>query len=68
MRLFNLKYSRIPSILECSLGEITTVKVTKRTRDRLAELGNKKETYEDVISKLIEFYEKNNKQLRGVRT
>jgi len=41
------------------LGEITTVKVTKRTRDRLAELGNKKETYEDVISKLIDFYEKN---------
>jgi len=35
------------------------VKVMKRTRDRLAELGNKKETYEDVISKLIEFYEKN---------
>ena len=41
------------------MGEITTVKVTKRTRDRLAELGNKKETYDDVISKLIEFYEKN---------
>ena len=41
------------------MGEVTTVKVTKRTRDRLAELGTKKETYDDVISKLIEFYEKN---------
>jgi len=41
------------------LGEVTTVKVTKRTRDRLAELGNKKETYDDVISKLIEFYKRN---------
>jgi len=44
------------------LGEVTTVKVTKRTRDRLAELGNKKETYDDVISKLIEFYEKSGKR------
>ena len=41
------------------MGEVVVVKVMKRTRDRLAELGNKKETYEDVISKLIEFYEKN---------
>jgi hypothetical protein len=41
------------------LGEVTTVKVTKRTRDRLAELGNKKETYDDIISKLIKFYEEN---------
>jgi len=41
------------------LEEVTTVKVTKRTRDRLAELGNKKETYDDVINRLIEFYEKN---------
>ena len=41
------------------MGEITTVKVTKRTRDRLAELGNKKETYDEIINRLIEFYKQN---------
>lgn len=46
------------------MEEITTVKVTKQTRDRLAEIGNKKETYDDIISRLIDFYEKNCKRLR----
>jgi len=40
------------------MGEITTVKLSKKTRDRLAELGSKKETYEDIIRRLIEFYKK----------
>jgi len=40
------------------MSEVTTVKVTKRTREKLAELGKKNETYEDIIERLIEFYEK----------
>ena len=35
------------------MAEITTVKVTKRTRERLAELGKKNETYEEIIQRLI---------------
>ena len=38
------------------MAEITTVKVTKKTRERLAELGKKNETYEEIIQKLIQFY------------
>ena len=38
------------------MAEITTVKVTRKTRDKLAELGKKNETYEDIIERLIEFY------------
>lgn len=30
---------------------------TFETRDRLARLGNKNETYDDIIIRLIEFYE-----------
>ncbi len=40
------------------MSEVTTVKVTKKTRERLAELGKKSETYEQIIERLIEFYEK----------
>jgi len=45
------------------MGEITTVKLTKKTSDRLAELGSKGETYEDIIQHLIEFYKKNSKRV-----
>jgi hypothetical protein len=45
------------------MGEITTVKLSKKTRDRLAELGSKGETYEDIIWRLIEFYKKNSKRV-----
>ena len=38
------------------MSEVTTVKVTKRTRGKLAELGKKNDTYEDIIQRLIEFY------------
>jgi hypothetical protein len=48
------------------LGDITTVKVQKKTRDRLTKLGNKSETFDDIINRLVNFYEKNGKQLRGV--
>ncbi len=38
------------------MDAITTVKVTKKTRQKLAELGKKNETYEEIIGRLIEFY------------
>jgi predicted CopG family antitoxin len=44
-----------------TLGELTTVKIKKDTREKLAELGSKKETYDDIIRRLIEFYEENSK-------
>ena len=40
------------------MGEITTVKLSKKTRDRLAELGSKGETCKDIINWLILFYTK----------
>jgi hypothetical protein len=44
------------------MGDITTVKLSKKTRDKLAELGSKNETYEDIIERLIEFYIKNSQK------
>jgi len=35
---------------------ITTIQLTKETRERLLEIGKKKETYDDLINRLIEFY------------
>jgi len=49
----------------CVMDELTTVRITKRTREKLAELGSKKETYEDIIQRLIEFYKKNSDARRA---
>jgi len=38
------------------MKDITTVKLQKKTRDRLALVGNKTETYDDIINKLIDSY------------
>jgi predicted CopG family antitoxin len=35
---------------------ITTIQLTKDTREKLLEIGKKKETYDDLINRLIEFY------------
>lgn len=35
-------------------GEITCIKVTKETRQKLAKIGNKGDTYDTVISDLLE--------------
>ena len=48
--------TQILSILRGYLGDITSLKVRKGTRDRLAELGNKTETYDDILNRLIRFY------------
>jgi len=50
------------------MGHITTVKLSKKTRDKLAKLGNKKETYEDIVERLIKFYKKNSHKSRESRT
>jgi len=34
--------------------EITTIRVSKETRDMLAQFGTKGETYDEIIRKLIE--------------
>ena len=33
--------------------EITTLRVSKSTRDKLAEFGKKNETYDDIILRLL---------------
>ena len=43
------------------MGERTTIQVSKKLRDKLKELGKKGETYEDIIWKLVENYEKGKK-------
>jgi len=34
---------------------ITCIQLSKKTRDRLAEMGNKKNTYEDIVKALMDF-------------
>lgn len=41
------------------MRELTSVKISKDTREQLAEIGTKKETYDDIIQKLIDCYKKN---------
>jgi len=36
---------------------ITTIQVTKETRNKLKELGKKGETYDDIIRKLLKLAE-----------
>jgi hypothetical protein len=36
--------------------DITTIQLTKNTRERLKEVGMKKETYDDLLNRLIDFY------------
>ena len=38
------------------MEHITTIQLTKVTRERLLEIGKKKETYDDLINRLVDFY------------
>jgi len=38
------------------VADITTIQLDKKTRERLLEIGMKKETYDDLINRLIDFY------------
>jgi len=44
--------------------DATTIKVLKSTRERLADLGKKHDTYDEIINRLIDSYVKNNKEAR----
>ena len=35
---------------------LTTIKIQTETRDKLADLGKKSESYDTIINRLIEFY------------
>ena len=39
------------------MGDITSLKVRKATRDRLGKLGNKTETYDDLLNRLMDSFE-----------
>lgn len=41
------------------MQSITTIQIRKSTRDKLIELGRKKETYDDLINRLVSYYVKN---------
>jgi len=49
------------------LDDVTTIKITRKTRGRLADMGRKNETYDDVINRLIEFYRRNGGGLKTRR-
>lgn len=36
------------------MKEITTIQLTKKTRERLKSIGKKSETYDDIINRLID--------------
>ena len=36
---------------------LTTIKIQMETRDKLADLGKKSESYDTIINRLIEFYQ-----------
>jgi hypothetical protein len=40
---------------------VTTIQLEKKTRDRLMELGKKGDTYDDVINKLADYWQKRKK-------
>jgi len=46
------------------MGKITTVKVQKKTRDRLAKFGSKLETFDGIINHLMDSYEKSQRNLK----
>lgn len=39
------------------MGDITTIPLSKGTRDRLRALGKKGETYDQLLSRLMDSYE-----------
>ena len=38
------------------MGDITTIPLTKATRDRLRTLGKKGETYDELLNRLMDVY------------
>lgn len=44
------------------MQNITTIQLQKKTRERLLEIGMKKETYDDLVNRLVDFYLKVKKE------
>ena len=42
---------------EADLGDLTTIPLTKATRDRLKRAGRKGETYDALVNRLLEIHE-----------
>ncbi len=40
---------------------VTTIQLEMKTKDRLMDMGKKRETYDDIINKLIDFWMKRKK-------
>ena len=36
-----------------SIQELTTIRITKHTRNKLLDKGTKRDTYEDIIQRLL---------------
>jgi len=36
------------------MSSVTTIRISKETRERLALLGSKKDTYDNIIQKILE--------------
>lgn len=41
-----------------AMDEVTTVQILKTTRDRLLEIGKKKESYDTIINRAVDALEK----------
>ena len=39
------------------MGDLTTIPLTKQTRDRLRQVGRKGETYDQLLNRLIDSFE-----------
>jgi len=50
-----------------SMGDITTIPLTKGTRDRLRALGKKGETYDDLLNRMMDVYVNRTVEFETVR-
>ena len=41
------------------MSEVTSLRVSRRTRDQLAQLGSKDESFDTIIQRLLDFYRNN---------
>ncbi len=44
------------------MNKITSLRVTRKTRNRLSEIGRKDESFNQIIQRLITFYKKNSQR------
>jgi len=44
------------------VNKITTLRVSRQTRDQLAEIGSKDESFDQIIRRLVDFYKKNSRR------